>query len=200
MRQEYQDRGGKTAVMVIDVQNAVVENGWDRDGVIERIGQVIDAARENDIPVIYVQHEEPGSGEMDRGAEGWHIHPGVAPLEADPVVHKLYGDAFMVTNLSEVLAGLGVGHLVITGAQSNACVRATTTRALQEGYDVTLVGDAHTTDSYELDGVAVPAESMIADLNALVRFASYPEATGTLAGHTDAIATLREGSLHVSPR
>jgi nicotinamidase-related amidase len=200
MRKDYQDRGGKTAVMVIDVQNAVVENGWDRDGVIERIGKVIDAARETEVPVIYVQHEEPGSGAMDRGAEGWHIHPGVAPLAADPIVQKLYGDSFMATNLSEVLAGLGVGHLVITGAQTNACVRATTTRALQEGYDVTLVGDGHTTDSYEMDGVEVSAESMITDLNALVRYANYPEATGTLAQHTDAIAALREGSLHVSPR
>jgi nicotinamidase-related amidase len=200
MRQEYEDRGGRTAVMVIDVQNAVVQNGWDRDGVIERIGKVIDAARETAVPVVYVQHEEPGSGDLEPGAEGWHIHAGVAPLEHEPIVHKRYGDSFMATNLPDVLAGLGVGHLVITGAQSNACVRATTTRALQEGYDVTLVGDAHTTDSYELDGVEVPAESMIADLNALVRFASYPEATGTLARHTEAIAALREGSFHVSPR
>lgn len=200
MRQEYQDRGGKTAVMVIDVQNAVVENGWDRDGVLERIGKVLDAARETEVPVIYVQHEEPGSGAMDQGAEGWYIHPGVAPLESDPVIHKLYGDSFMATNLSDTLAGLGVGHLVITGAQSNACVRATTTRALQEGYDVTLVGDAHTTDTYEWNGVTVSAESSITDLNGLVQFSSFPEATSTLATHTDAIVALREGSLHVSPR
>jgi nicotinamidase-related amidase len=197
MRQDYRERGGNTAVLVIDVQNAVVQHGFDRDGVIDRISKVVDAARESQTPVVYVQHEEPGSGDLDRGAEGWHIHPGVAPLEADPIVHKRYGDAFMVTDLADVLAGLGVGHLVVTGAQSNACVRATTTRALQEGYDVTLVGDAHTTDSYELDGVTVPAESCITDLNALVSYSSYPEATSTLASHSDVISHLREGSTHV---
>lgn len=198
MRQEFKDRGGATAVLVIDVQNAVVENGHDRDAVIERIGRVVDAARDAGTPVVYVQHEEPGSGAMERGAEGWHIHPGVAPLENEPIVHKLYGDAFLATNLPDLLAELGTGHLVVTGAQSNACVRATTTRALQEGYDVTLVSDAHTTDTYEWNGVTVSAESSITDLNGLVQFSSFPEGSSVLADHSTVITSLREGSPHVS--
>lgn len=192
MRQEFRERGGATAVLVIDVQNAVVQHGHDRDGVIERIGRVVDTARETGTPVVYVQHEEPGSGDMERGAEGWHIHPGVAPLDAEPIVHKRYGDAFLATDLPDVLAGLGIGHLVVTGAQSNACVRATTTRALQEGYDVTLVSDAHTTDTYEWNGVTVSAESSITDLNGLVQFSSYPEGEGTLSDHAAVVASLRE--------
>lgn len=197
MRQEFRERGGATAVLVIDVQNAVVQNGHDRDAVIERIGLVVDAARESGTPVVYVQHEEPGSGEMERGAEGWHIVPDVAPLEAEPIIHKLYGDAFLATNLPDVLADLGIGHLVVTGAQSNACVRATTTRALQEGYDVTLVSDAHTTDTYEWNGVTVPAESSITDLNGLVQFSSYPEGIPTLSDHATVVAGLHERSAHV---
>ncbi len=197
MRQEFRERGGETVVLVIDVQNAVVQSGHDRDGVIERIGRVIDAARETATPIVYVQHEEPGSGDMEQGAEGWHIHPGVAPMGAEPIVHKFYGDAFIATKLPDVLAGLGVGHLVVTGAQSNACVRATTTRALQEGYDVTLVSDGHTTDSYEWNGVEVPAESSITDLNALVQFASYPEGQGRLLDHAAVVTSLRERSANV---
>lgn len=190
MQQHLQERGGSTALLVIDVQNAVVESGWNRDAVLDNIGKVLTTARETGVPVIYVQHENPGSEHMQRGAEGWHICAEVAPITGEPIVHKQYGDAFVETTLPETLAGLGVGHLIITGAQSDACVRATSTRALVEGYDITLVGDAHTTGDAEVDGKVIPAEINVGLVNYATPWIDYPNTTSRVVSHTDVIASL----------
>lgn len=190
MHQHLQERGGTTALLVIDVQNAVVEGGWNREAVLDNIGKVLSTARETGVPVIYVQHENPGSVVMDRGAEGWHICAEVAPITGEPIVHKQYSDAFVETTLADTLAQLGVGHLIITGAQSDACVRSTTTRALVEGYDVTLVGDAHTTGEAEANGTVVPAEINVGLVNYVVPWIDYPNTVSQVIPHTEVIASL----------
>ncbi|MDQ3443757.1 MAG: isochorismatase family protein, partial [Chloroflexota bacterium] len=83
MRQELQERGGTSVLLVIDVQNAVVENGFDTQAVVERIGRVVDAARTAGTPIVYVQHEDEW---MTPGSEGWHIRPEVAPIVGEPIV------------------------------------------------------------------------------------------------------------------
>lgn len=185
MRQEFQDRGGRTALLVIDVQNDVVADGFDRDGVVDRIGKVVDAARISGVPVVYVQHEDEW---MAPGSEGWHIRPEVAPAAGEPIVAKRFPDSFVETTLPEVLAGLGAGHLVIAGAQSDACIRATSHRALSEGYDVTLVSDGHTTSGREFNGIEVPAEVNVAQVNAAAPWILYPDTTSALATHDQVIA------------
>ncbi len=192
MRKDLKERGGNTVLLVIDVQNAVVEDGWDSEGVVDRIGKVIDAARASDTPVVYVQHEIPGNPSMDRGTEGWHIRPEIAPLTGEPVVAKQYGDSFVETTLPETLASLGAGHLVITGAQSDACIRATSHRALIEGYDITLVSDAHTTSDAEYNGVTIPAEVNVAQVNYASPWIGYPDTTSSLANHLEVIASFSQ--------
>lgn len=195
MRTALQDRGGGTALLVIDVQYAVVEDGWDRDGVIARIGTVIEAARAGGIPVIYVQHDEPGSGDLDRGSDGWRIHAEIAPEAADSIVFKQYPDAFVETTLEAILAQSGIGHLVLTGAQSDGCVRATTYRALREGYDATLVTDCHTTGEREFGETTIPAELIVAHVNAASPWIGYPDTTSSLATHDQIVASLRSPAL-----
>ncbi len=185
MRQELQDRGGNTALLVIDVQNAVVEDGFDSQSVVERIGKVVDAARTAGMPIVYVQHEDEW---MTPGTEGWHIRPEVAPVVGETIVAKRYPDAFVETTLVDTLAALGAGHLIIAGAQSDACIRATSHRALSEGYDVTLISDAHTTSEREFGGVTVTAEQNVAQVNAAAPWILYPSTTSALATHDEIIA------------
>lgn len=166
MQQELQERGGKTALLVIDVQSAVVEDGFDSEAVVDRISKVVDAARAATVPVVYVQHEEPDFPQMARGADGWRIRPEVAPVVGEPIVAKRYPDSFADTTLAETLDELGIGRLIIAGAQSDACIRSTSQAALAKGYDVTLVSDAHTTSDQDFDGVAIPAEISVALVNA----------------------------------
>lgn len=185
MQQQLQERGGKTALLVIDVQNAVVEDGFDSQAVVERIGKVVDAARAAETPVIFVQHQDEW---MTPGTEGWHIRPEVAPVVGEPIVAKCYPDSFVETTLDETLSALGVGHLIVAGAQSDACIRATSHRALSEGYDVTLISDAHTTSEREFNGVTITAEQNVAQVNAAAPWILYPSTTSALVTHDEVIA------------
>ena len=149
------------ALLIIDVQNDVLAAAASRDSVLANIGVLLARARADGVPVIWVQHAGYG---LDRGSEGWQLVPELSRLDSEPVVHKTYGDAFEATDLEKLLAGHGVGRLVVAGAQSDACVRATIHGAFTRGYDVTLVSDAHTTDDRTAYG-GPPAGQVIALTN-----------------------------------
>ncbi len=144
-----------TAVLVIDLQNGVVAGAHRRDEVIANIGTVVEKARAEQVPVIWVQHS---SDELPKGSEQWQCVPELPRLDAEPVVHKRYGDSFEATDLEAALAERGVGRLVVTGAQTDACVRSTLHGAFTRGYDTVLVADAHTTEDLTEWGAPAPGE------------------------------------------
>ena len=172
-----------SALLVIDVQNANTAEGYRREEVFARIRGLIDRAKSAGAPVIWVQHHASGSP-LERGSEGWQIVEEVRPDDGETVIEKEYLDAFVETGLRAELDRLGVGHLVLCGAATDACIRSTAQRSQIEGYDVTLVADGHTTDvgPWPLplpDGTQVPigAEQMIAYTNFFVADTSYPGVT-----------------------
>jgi nicotinamidase-related amidase len=142
-----------TALMVIDVQNGVVTGVHDRDGVVGRIAGLVDRARAEHVPVVWVQHNDDV---LQHGNDAWRIVGELSPNDSEPVVQKRFGDSFEGTDLEAVLAEREVGRVVVTGAQSDACIRATLHGALVRGYDVTLVGDAHTTEDLTEYGAPSP--------------------------------------------
>ena len=166
-----------TALLVIDVQNGVVEGAHERDAVVANIGTLVDRARQEQVPVVWVQHS---SEELERGGDPWQIVPELEPGEAEPVVEKTYGDSFEDTDLETVLSGLGVGRLVVVGAQTDACIRSTLHGAFVRGYDATLVGDAHTTEDQSAWG-APPPDQVITHTNL---YWKYQTAPGRTAGTT----------------
>ena len=180
-----QGHGDRTALVVIDVQNAVVANAWDRDGVVGRIATLIGRVREEGAPVIFVQHDEPGSGDMDKGSEGWRFVDALGVREDDIVVAKQYPDSFVETTLAATLADLGAGRLVLAGAQTDACIRSTFHRALAEGYDVTLVSDCHTTDDRAFQGVTITGEQIVTHTNLYALFSTYPGQVSGTATHDE---------------
>ncbi|AOR33475.1 isochorismatase [Streptomyces fodineus] len=151
-----------TAVLVIDVQNGVMApSSPNRADVIAHIVQLIDKARAAEVPVIWVQHQDE---ELVPGTESWEYVPELKRLDTEPLVAKSYRDSFDDTVLESVLAERGVGHLLVTGAQSDFCVRSTLHSALVRGYDATLVADAHTTEDLTEYGAPAP-EQVIAHTN-----------------------------------
>ena len=170
-----------TALMVIDVQNGVVAGSHDRDGVIANIATLVSKARAEQVPVVWVQHSDEG---LEKGSDDWQIVDELSPGEGEPVVQKNYGDSFEATDLEDVLAGRGVGRVVVTGAQSDACIRATLHGALVRGYDVTLVGDAHTTDDQTAWG-APPPEQVVAHTNLYWQFQGAPGRTAGVVSTGD---------------
>ena len=164
-----------TALIVIDVQNGVVDTGYERDAVVANIRTLVDKARLDGVPVVWVQHTDE---DLARDSAEWQIVPELAPDEAEAIVEKHYGDSFEETNLEVVLSGLGVGRLVVVGAQTDACIRSTLHGALVRGYDVTLVSDAHTTEDHSAWGAPPPA-LVIAHTNL---YWTYQSAPGRTAG------------------
>jgi nicotinamidase-related amidase len=165
-----QGRGG-TALLVIDVQNGVVAGAPRRGDVITAINALVGKARARDVPVIWVQHSD--DGDLRSGSESWQYVPELTRHDGEPLVHKRYSDSFEDTELESLLAQRGVGHLVVTGAQTDGCVRSTLHGAFTRGYDVTLVGDAHTTEDLTAYG-APPPEQVIAHTNLYWNFQRAP--------------------------
>jgi len=150
-----------TALLVVDVQNGVVNGNHERDSVVANVGSLVDKARKENVPVVWVQHSNEG---LQQGTDAWRIVPELKPDDAEPLVEKTYGDSFEDTNLEKVLSGLGVGRLVVVGAQTDECIRSTLHGAFVRGYDTTLVSDAHTTSDLTEWG-APPPDQVIAHTN-----------------------------------
>ena len=150
-----------TALLIVDVQNGVVGGAHDRDAVVANVGTLVDKARKGQVPVVWVQHSDAN---LARGSDDWQIVPELTPVAAEAHVDKSYADSFDDTNLESVLSGLGVGRLVVAGAQTDECIRSTLHGALVRGYDATLVSDAHTTEDLTEWG-APPPDQVIAHTN-----------------------------------
>jgi len=157
----YEDRN-KSALMVIDVQNGVVDYAKNRNSIVATIHSLVERARSANLDVIWVQHSED---DMPIDNEYWQIVPELKPLKSEKIIHKLWRSSFEETDLEDVLEELKVGHLIVCGAQSNYCVRHTIHAAIERGLDVTLIEDAHTTIDESWNGVQVPAELIVAELN-----------------------------------
>jgi nicotinamidase-related amidase len=150
-----------TALLVIDVQNGVMSQAHDRDSVIANIVTLTGKARAAGTGVVWVQHSNE---EMPEGSESWQFVPELLRDAGEPLVHKTYADAFEDTDLEAVLAAGGIGRLIVTGAQTDECIRSTLHGAIVRGYDATLVADAHTTDDLSEYG-APPPDKVIAHTN-----------------------------------
>ncbi|MFM2024540.1 MAG: hypothetical protein RLZZ56_553 [Actinomycetota bacterium] len=152
----------KSALFVIDVQNGVIEGAYDLENVLKKINTAIDKARAAGVPVVWVQHSDE---ELVIDSEAWQIVPELSPAEGEAMVRKIYRSSFEGTNLEEILFGLQVGHVYITGMQTNNCVRHTTHSAQERGYDVTVLADAHSTTGYDWDGHTVVAKDVVDEFN-----------------------------------
>lgn len=163
-----------TALLIVDMQNDVVAGAHDRDAVIANIGHLVEKARRTGTPIVWVQHADD---DLPRDSDGWQYVPELVMAASEPLIHKEYGDSFEDTDLESVLAGLGVGRLIVAGAQTDACIRSTLHGAITRGYDATLVSDAHTTDDQSEWG-APPPDQVIAHTNLYWKHHSAPGRKG----------------------
>lgn len=169
-----------TALIVVDVQNVMFETPgmtlYNGKSVLKTIRQLIDSARQAEVPVVYIQHTTEGIGsEFEQGSHNWQIHPAIAPQEGDATSLKYTYDAFCNTKLKSILEGLGVKRLVFCGLQTEVCVDTTVRSALAHGYTSILAGDAHS--SY--DNGVITGKEIVAHHNTVLnrRFCTVMNAT-----------------------
>ena len=171
-----------SALLVIDVQNGVVGEAYERDKVVSTIAGLVDKARDAGVDVVWVQHNDD---QMTEGSEAWKYVPELVRRPSEALVHKRYGDSFEETDLEQVLAERGVGRVFLSGAQTDACIRSTLHGAMVRGYDTTLVSDAHTTEDLTAYGAPAPAE-VISHTNLYWQFSSAPGRTAGVVTAADA--------------
>ncbi|MFF2539006.1 cysteine hydrolase family protein [Streptomyces cyaneofuscatus] len=167
------------ALLVIDMQNALVAIAHEGAGTVARIAALQERARAAGVPVVTVQHQDD---ELEPGTEGWRIAPALAPAPGEPVVPKSSPDSFLDTGLDATLRDMGVTEVVVTGFATEICVESTARRALSLRYDVVLVADAHTTslrpgpdpDSGPDSGPYAAPEASIAHHNEIYRNLRFP--------------------------
>jgi len=136
------------ALLVIDVQKDVVANALRTSEVVANINSLISSARTSGAPVIWVQHSDDF---LEKGSAGWEIVDQLKPLPTEVRIYKTEASSFAETDLQVQLESLGAKALIITGAQTNYCVNATSNAGVELGYQVTLVSDAHTTEDSETE-------------------------------------------------
>jgi nicotinamidase-related amidase len=171
--------GNKAVLMVVDLQVGVMRNVWDAQRIIKNISIVVEKARGQGAPVIWMQHSDD---ELIKDSPYWQFVPGLSPEEGEMRLDKHFNSSFEQTLLEESLARLGATHIVLVGAATNWCVRATAYGALDRGYDLTLIRDAHTTETIELgNGIRIEAENIVRELNIAMTWLSYPGRTNSTA-------------------
>ena len=171
----------QSALLVVDTQVGVLADAHGRDAVVGRVAELVDRARGEQVPVVWVQHHDD---DLPRGSDAWQLVDELRRRDDEPLVDKQHGDAFEGTDLEEVLARLQVGRLVLAGAQTDQCVRSTLHGGFARGYDVTLISDAHATEDFTSFG-APPPEQVVAHTNLYWRYQTAP-------GRTAAVETAAE--------
>lgn len=159
-----------TALLVIDAQVDVMVGIHNRENIIANIAALVDKAKAGHVPVVWIQHS---SDELVQGSDAWRFVPELSQEDSQPIVHKKYGDAFEDTDLETVLAARKVGQLIISGAQTDECIRSTLHGAIVRGYDATLVSDAHSTEDLSEWG-APPPEKVIDHTNLYWKYHTAP--------------------------
>ncbi|HWH82014.1 MAG TPA: isochorismatase family protein [Burkholderiaceae bacterium] len=164
--------GNQTVLVVVDVQVGVVASAWDVERIVGNVAQAVERARRAGVPVFWVQHSD---NDLVRESPAWQWVPQLVPRDAEVRIHKRFESSFEQTDLEAQLARHDATRIVLAGASTNWCIRATAYAALERGYDLTLVSDAHTTTTIELEGgTKVEAAGIVTDLNVTMTWLNYP--------------------------
>ena len=165
-------KGQNTALLVVDVQQGVMKNAWDAARVVGNVASAVQQARASQMPVIWVQHAD---AELVKDTAEWQWVEQLSPAPGEALVHKQFNSAFEETSLESQLAALNIAHIVLCGAATNWCIRATAYAALERGYDLTLIEDAHSTVDMPVSSeLTIPAANIVAELNTTLKWLSYP--------------------------
>lgn len=143
----------KTAVVVIDMINDFVTGVFKNkraEKIIPNVKQLLNFARENKIPVIYVNdaHLPNVDGEFDiwpqhavAGTWGAKIVDELKPQKDDFALRKRRYSAFYGTSLDQLLRELRVDTLILTGVVTDICIQHTAADAFFRGYKIIVPKD-----------------------------------------------------------
>lgn len=138
----------KTALLVIDVQQALIDDHPVRkDEFLLNLSMLIGAAHQNDIEVIYVRHDGGSNDALAFGSSGWQLERSITPLESERIFDKRFGSAFRQTGLNAYLNEKEIDRLIVCGMQTEHCIDTSVKVAFELGFDVIIPSGGTTTYS-----------------------------------------------------
>lgn len=137
-----------TVLVVIDAQREYVDGALPLVGVgpaLDKIAQLLAAARKAGSPVVHVQHKGKPGGLFGADTNGFEIAQPAAAQAGESIVEKAFPNSFTGTTLGEILDGIGIKRLTLAGFMTHMCVSSTARAATELGFGVTVVSDATAT-------------------------------------------------------
>lgn len=126
----------KTALLVVDIQTALIEAKTCAVETCLSVWQkVIATCRKKNIEIIYIRHNDD---ELLTGSYGWEIYRDIAPEAGEKIFDKHYNSAFKETKLQAYLKSQDIGHLIVIGMATDYCIDTTIKVAFELGYQVTV--------------------------------------------------------------
>ncbi len=170
-------RGRRPAVVVVDLQRGFTDAGspvgFDMTAAVTATRRLVDAARACDVPVLFTviaygddaeagvwPEKMPGITALRLGSPYAELDARLAQRPGEPVIVKHGASALHGTNVSAILTSRGVDTVVVAGATTSGCVRATVVDLMQDGFRVLVAADACG------DRAAAPHESNLFDMAA----------------------------------
>jgi nicotinamidase-related amidase len=149
----------KQALLVIDAQQELIEGNenessvFNKEQLLNNINFIIEKAKESDALITFVRDKDVGGGE----GEGFQVHQKINVPPTSMIFDKKATNSFYGTGLLDYLKDHEIEHLVIMGCQTEYCIDSAVRTATLNGFDVTLVGDGHSTK----DSTVLTAEQII---------------------------------------
>ena len=155
----------RRALLVIDVQNEYFSGKLPvthPDGSLENIARAMDAATENSIPVVVIQHVTTSSDRhiFQRGSPEWELHPEVIRRPYDLLIEKNLPGSFTGTILETWLREKQIDTVVVSGYMTQMCCDTTARQAFHLGFGVEFLSDATGTLAIANEGGSITAEEL----------------------------------------
>ena len=173
----------RKCLLIIDVQVGMFQLSrplYKGDILLDNIKSLLQKARSEQVPLVYMQHCGGQKGPFEKNSPGWNIHPSMYPSAQDDVIEKRYSDSFRDTTLELVLQQLEINHIVVCGLVTEGCVDTTVRRASSLGYTLELASDGHSTT----DSTALKAEQIIQHHNEVLKIFSEVKESKEIVFHS----------------
>ena len=133
-------------LLVIDTQKLITnENLYNFDLFVSNVEKIIHTARQNNIEVIYVRHDDGPNEELTKGTEGFEIYEKFQPKGQEKIFDKHVNSAFKESGLLQYLKDKGEKDIIVVGLQTDYCIDATIKTGYEHGFDIIVPAYANTT-------------------------------------------------------
>lgn len=133
------------ALLVIDMQKEALLNRkvFNKEKLIQNINRLLNHFRKYHKPLFFIRHTNHSF--LKEGTDGWHICEELIILKEDKIINKRYSDVFKEMHFVSLLKEYNLTDVIVTGLVSNGCIKESCLGAINKGFSVTLINDAHST-------------------------------------------------------